>query len=127
MLVMGYLHAHDMRTMLLRDIADQKEREEYYDLPMHTSSETVNHVRLQSARHLARNTVCTLIVCATASAMYTVSCMGLLYGVFRYRPVFLLPWLLMHGIVRTVSTLAVLYYQSSFMYIVHDSKVIFCK
>lgn len=77
-------------------MADQKEREEYYELTINAKGETLNQVRFNNASELASTTLTFLYICATLSALYLFTCIGLLVGVIKHRPELMIPWLTVH-------------------------------
>lgn len=100
LVVMALLHAEDMISILINDIADQKEREEIYELPMHSNGETINQVRFKSATKLAAGTVNMLYACGGIAGVYMVCCLSLLCGTIRCRAQMMVPWLVVHAGLR---------------------------
>lgn len=96
-MLMSLVHAEQMVAFLDTDIADHKEREGYYDMPMHASGVTVNTLRFGFAANLAtstRNLICVGLALVVA---YAICCGLVVFGAIRYRAGCMVPWLLMHG------------------------------
>lgn len=125
---MALLHAEEMINILVVDIADQKDREEYYELPMHANGETMNQVRFKSATKLAAGTINVLYVCAGVVGVYMVCCLSLLCGTIRYRSQMLVPWLVVHAGLRAGSIFIAYHNQQWFLKnALNDSVWVFCK
>lgn len=89
-------HAEEMMGILIVDIADQKEREEYYEMPMNNKGESLNQVRFKTASQLATGTLTILYGCAVLAAVYVIASLSLLVGTLKYRSELMVPWLVFH-------------------------------
>lgn len=47
-MLLGLTHAEKMVSILIGDITDQKEREEYYEMPVNSNGESMNQVLYMS-------------------------------------------------------------------------------
>lgn len=92
-MLMSLVHAEQMVAFLDTDIADHKEREGYYDMPMHASGVTVNTLRFGFAADLAASTRNAISVSLFLVVVYAICSGLLLYGAIRYRAVCMLPWI----------------------------------
>lgn len=128
MMLLALTHAEEMINILIVDIADQKEREEYYEMPMNGRGESMNQVRFKTASQLATGTLTILYVCATLAATYVFTCLGLLFGTLKYRSELMVPWLVMHltGAVVCV-VLAIVYANPQGYEMAGGCKSFFCK
>lgn len=125
LVVMALFHAEEMMSILEVDIADQKDREEYYELPMHENGETMNQVHFNTATKLASNTMYILYVCGAVVGVYMLCCLSLVWGTIRCRSEMFLPWLINHAVLRAVSIL-VLYHSIDWV-LQFASEFKFCK
>lgn len=125
--VLALLHAEEMINVLIVDIADQKEREEYYELPMHANGETMNQVRFKSASQLAAGTLSALYACAVAVGVYLLCCVLMLCGTIKYRSQLMMPWLLVHAVGgATVLSLILYYHRWAIMNLFKGNAMLFC-
>ena len=97
-MLLGLTHAEEMINILIVDIADQKEREEYYEMPTNNQGESINQVRFNTASKLATVTLTILYCCAALAATYVIACLCLLFGTIKFRSELMVPWLLLHMI-----------------------------
>lgn len=74
-----------MVGILLGDITDQKEREEYYEMPVNSNGESMNQVRFRAASELASSTSSLLTIFVAMATLYVCACFGLLFGTLKYR------------------------------------------
>lgn len=96
-MLMSLVHVEQMIAFLDTDIADHKEREGYYDMPMHASGVTVNTLRFGFAADLAASTRNLICVGLALVSGYAVCCGLMLFGAIRYRAACMVPWLVMEG------------------------------
>lgn len=102
MTLLGLTHAEKMVNVLIGDITDQKEREEYYEMPVNSNGESMNQVRFKAASELAAATT-TFLYCAAAMAtLYVLACFGLLFGTLKYKHEGIAPWLVLQIFYETV-------------------------
>lgn len=128
MMLLALTHAGEMINILIVDIADQKEREEYYEMPMNSKGESMNQVRFRTASKLATGTLTMLYSCAAMAALYLLTCLGLLFGTVKYRSELMLPWLAMHLSGAFVFFAVAVAYADPFGYeVTAGSRSIFCK
>lgn len=127
LVVMGLLHAEEMINILVVDIADQKDREEYYELPMHANGETMNQVRFKTATQLAASTLSILYACSIVVGVYMVCCLCLLCGTIRYRSQMLVPWLVVNSILCVASILGAIEIRECVLKYLLDNELVYCK
>lgn len=128
LVILALMHAEEMINILIVDIADQKEREEYYELPMHANGETMNQVRFKSASQLAAGTLKTLYLGTAMVTLYLLCCLFLLCGSLRYRSQLMVPWLIYHACGAAMFFGAIIYYRKWFvMNLLYGSAVTFCE
>lgn len=128
MMLLALTHAEEMINILIVDIADQKEREEYYEMPMNGKGESMNQVRFKTASQLATGTLTILYGCATLAATYVFACLGLLFGTVKYRSELMLPWLVLHMIGGAVMFVLYIVYANPLGYeMVGGCKTIYCE
>lgn len=128
MMLLALTHAEEMINILIVDIADQKEREEYYEMPINSKGESMNQVRFKTASQLATGTLTILYICATLAATYVFACLGLLFGTVKYRPELMLPWLVLHMIGGAVMFVLYIVYANPLGYeMVGGCKTIYCE
>lgn len=109
-------------------MADQKEREEYYELTINAKGETLNQVRFNNASELASTTLTLLYICATLAALYLFTCIGLLVGVIKHRPELMIPWLTVHLVGSVVLfCLAGVWTETSGYELLGDLRCTYCK
>ncbi|CAD7082428.1 unnamed protein product [Hermetia illucens] len=94
-MLMGLAHAEEMRTILGIDIADQKEREDYYEVVTNAKGESLNQIRFKSASHLASFTLLILYIGTVVASVNLFSSLGLFIGVFKNKTELMLPWLVL--------------------------------
>lgn len=94
-MLLGLAHAEEMKTILGIEIADQKEREDYYEVVTNAKGESLNQIRFKSATSLATFTSSILYVGTTIASINLFSSLGLFIGVFKNRMEFMLPWLIL--------------------------------
>lgn len=128
MMLLALTHAEEMINILIVDIADQKEREEYYEMPMNSKGESMNQVRFKTASQLATGTLTILYGCAILAATYVFACLGLLFGTVKYRAELMLPWLVLHMIGGAVMFVLYIVYSNPMGYeMVGGCKTIYCE
>lgn len=128
MMLLGLTHAEEMINILIVDIADQKEREEYYEMPMNAKGESMNQVRFKTASQLATGTLTILYGCATLAATYVFACLGFLFGTLKYRSELMVPWLVLHLIGGFVVLVLEVVYADPYGYdLTGGSVLVYCK
>lgn len=128
MMLLALTHAEEMINILIVDIADQKEREEYYEMPMNGKGESLNQVRFKTASQLATCTLTILYGCAILAATYVFACLGLLFGTVKYRLELMLPWLVLHMLGVAVMLVLYIVYANPLGYeMVGGCKTLYCK
>lgn len=127
-MLLALTHAEEMINILIVDIADQKEREEYYEMPMNARGVSMNQVRFKTASKLATGTLTILYVCTGLAAVYVLACLGLMFGTIRYRSELMLPWLGLHMIGSVVIFMGSCIYASPYGYeLAGGCQVFYCK
>lgn len=126
-MLLSLSHAEEMTTILGADIEDQRERQEYLDLPTNSKGESLNQIRFNTASHLASVTLIMLYIGTAVASIYLLSCLGLLIGTVKNRSELLLPWLVLDliGALLVVSVAIVGSNDQIFQYT--GGKIQFCK
>lgn len=126
-MLMSLVHVEQMIAFLDTDIADHKEREGYYDMPMHASGVTVNTLRFGFAADLAastRNLICVGLALVTGYAM----CCGLmLFGAIRYRAACMVPWLVMELLCIVVGLIVFVVFKELLVHTMCGHEYVYCK
>lgn len=126
-MLISLVHADQMVSFLDTDIADHKEREGYYDTPMHASGVSVNTLRFSFAVDLAATTRNLIGVTLALVVAYAVCCGLLLFGVIRYRAACLVPWLVMHGCGGLVMFIVLMAHSDWVVSMLYGYAVLFCE
>ena len=93
-MLLGLINAEKAQKLLLEDIDDQKEMEDYYYYPaVNSRGETLDIIRLNSATKLASSTIFKLTIGTAIATIYLLVCLGLFGGVIKNRAHFILPWI----------------------------------
>ncbi|KAJ6633092.1 hypothetical protein Bhyg_15646 [Pseudolycoriella hygida] len=93
-MLLSLTHAEKMNNILIREINDQKEREEFYETILNSNGESMNQVRFRDASELATYTTACLYAGVAIAALYVFVCFGLLCGTLKYRHEAIAPWLI---------------------------------
>lgn len=102
-MLLGLINAEKAQKLLLEDIDDQKEMEDYYYYPaINNRGETLDIVRLNSATKLASSTIFKLTVGTVIATIYLLSCLSLFAGVIKNRAHFILPWMIFDVVISFV-------------------------
>lgn len=102
-MLLGLINAEKAQKLLMEDIDDQKEMEDYYYYPaVNNRGETLDIVRLNSATRLASSTILKLTIGTAIATVYLLVCLGLFAGVIKNRPGFIVPWMIFDVIVSLV-------------------------
>lgn len=101
-MLLGLTHADKMVSILLGDITDQKEREEYYEMPVNSNGESMNQVRFRAASELAASTRTSLFGGVAMATLYVCACFGLLFGTLKYRHEGIASWLVVQVVYEIV-------------------------
>ncbi|KAG5671362.1 hypothetical protein PVAND_001563 [Polypedilum vanderplanki] len=102
-MLLGLINAEKAQKLLLEDIDDQKEMEDYYYYPaMNNRGETLDIIRLNSATKLASSTVYKLTIGTVIATIYLLVCLGLFAGVIKNRAHFIVPWMIFDVIISLV-------------------------
>lgn len=127
-MLLALTHAEQIVNVLIVDMADQKEREEYYELTINSKGETLNQIRFNNASDLAATTLSLLYGCTTLAALYLVTCIGLLFGIIKHRPELMIPWLTLHLVGSIVLLcLALIWSQTTGYVMLGDFNIHYCK
>lgn len=99
-MLLGLINAEKAQKLLLEDIDDQKEMEDYYYYPaVNNRGETLDVVRLNSATKLASSTIFKLTIGTVIATIYLLVCLGLFAGVIKNRAHFIVPWMVFDVII----------------------------
>jgi hypothetical protein len=102
-MLLGLINAEKAQKLLLEDIEDQKEMEDYYYYPpVNNRGETIDKVRLDSATKLASSTVFKLSIGTVIATIYLLVCLSLFAGVIKNRARFILPWMFFDVVISLV-------------------------
>ena len=101
-MLLGLTHAEKMVGILIGDITDQKEREEYYEMPLNSNGESMNQIRFKAASELAVSTTTFLYAGVAMATLYVCACFGLLFGTLKYRHEGIAPWLVLQVVYEIV-------------------------
>lgn len=127
-ILLALTHAEQIINVLIVDMADQKEREEYYELTINSKGETLNQVRFNNASVLASTTLTILYICATFASLYLITCIGFLMGVIKHRPELMIPWLTVNLVGSVLLfCLAILWTETSGYDMLSEYRLQYCK
>lgn len=99
-MLLGLINAEKAQKLLMEDIDDQKEMEDYYYYPaVNNRGETLDIVRLNSATKLASSTILKLTIGTAIATVYLLVCLGLFAGVIKNRSSFIIPWMVFDVVV----------------------------
>lgn len=102
-MLLGLINAEKAQKLLMEDIDDQKEMEDYYYYPaVNKNGETLDIVRLNSATKLAASTILKLTIGTAIATIYLLVCLGLFAGVIKNRSQFIVPWMIFDVVVSLV-------------------------
>lgn len=102
-MLLGLINAEKAQKLLMEDIDDQKEMEDYYYYPaVNNKGETLDIVRLNSATKLASSTIFKLTIGTTIATIYLLVCLCLFAGVIKNRSNFIIPWMIFDVIISLV-------------------------
>ena len=99
-MLLGLINAEKAQKLLMDDIDDQKEMEDYYYYPaVNNRGETLDIVRLNSATKLASTTILKLTIGTAIATIYLFVCLGLFAGVIKNKSYFIIPWMVFDVVV----------------------------
>lgn len=102
-MLLGLINAEKAQKLLMEDIDDQKEMEDYYYYPaVNNKGETLDIVRLNSATKLAASTILKLTIGTAIATVYLLVCLGLFAGVIKNRSHFIIPWMIFDVVISLV-------------------------
>ena len=102
-MLLGLINAEKAQKLLMEDIDDQKEMEDYYYYPaVNNKGETLDIVRLNSATKLASSTILKLTIGTAIATVYLLVCLGLFAGVIKNRSSFIVPWMIFDVVISLV-------------------------
>lgn len=102
-MLLGLINAEKAQQLLMEDIDDQKEMEDYVYYPaVNKNGETLDIVRLNSATKLAASTILKLTIGTAIATIYLLVCLGLFAGVIKNRSQFIVPWMIFDVVVSLV-------------------------
>lgn len=102
-MLLGLINAEKAQKLLMDDIDDQKEMEDYYYYPaVNNRGETLDIVRLNSATRLASSTILKLTIGTAIATIYLLVCLGLFAGVIKNRSHFIIPWLVFDVLISLI-------------------------
>lgn len=114
---MGLIHAEKAQKLLLEDIEDQKEMEDYYFYPaINSRGETLDILQLNSATKLASGTVYKLTIGTVIATIYLLVCLSLFAGVFKNRSRLIVPWMVFDVIASLFTNSVLLIIGTSMIY-----------
>lgn len=103
-MLLGLINSEKAQKLLLEDIEDQKEMEDYYYYPaINNRGETLDIVRLNQATHLASRTIYYLTIGTTIATIYLLVCLSLFAGVIKNRAHLILPWMIFDVVISFVT------------------------
>jgi hypothetical protein len=128
-MLLGLINAEKAQKLLMEDIEDQKEMEDYYYYPaVNNRGDTLDIVRLNSATKLASSTVFKLTVGTAIAVVYLLVCLGLFAGVVKNRANFIVPWMIFDVIVSLINNSILVIIGTSMLYERFDiSEWLYCK
>lgn len=102
-MLLGLINAEKAQKLLLEDIDDQKEMEDYYYYPaINSRGETLDIVRLNSATKIASSTIFKLTIGTAIATIYLLVCLCLFGGIIKNRAHFILPWMIFDVVISLV-------------------------
>jgi hypothetical protein len=105
-MLLGLVNAEKAQKLLLEDIDDQKEMEDYYYYPaINNRGETLDIVRLNSATKLASSTIFKLTIGTVIATIYLLVCLSLFAGVIKNRAHFIVPWMIFDVIMWMINSI----------------------
>jgi hypothetical protein len=116
-MLLGLINAEKAQKLLLEDIDDQKEMEDYYYYPaMNNRGETLDIIRLNSATKLASSTIFKLTIGTVIATIYLLVCLSLFAGVIKNRAHFIVPWMIFDVIISLVINSVLLIVGTNMLY-----------
>lgn len=116
-MLLGLINAEKAQKLLMEDIDDQKEMEDYYYYPaVNNRGETLDIVRLNSATKLASSTILKLTIGTAIATVYLLVCLGLFAGVIKNRSQFIIPWMVFDVVVSLMINSVLVIIGTSFLY-----------
>lgn len=116
-MLLGLINAEKAQKLLMEDIDDQKEMEDYYYYPaVNNRGETLDIVRLNSATKLASSTILKLTIGTAIATIYLIVCLGLFAGVIKNRSHFIIPWMVFDVVVSLMINSVLVIIGTSMLY-----------
>lgn len=116
-MLLGLINAEKAQKLLMDDIDDQKEMEDYYYYPaVNNRGETLDIVRLNSATKLASGTVLKLTIGTIIAMIYLIVCFSLFTGVIKNRSNFIIPWMVFDVVVSLLINSVLVMIGTSMLY-----------
>lgn len=116
-MLLGLINAEKAQKLLMEDIDDQKEMEDYYYYPaVNNRGETLDIVRLNSATKLASSTILKLTIGTAIATIYLLVCLGLFAGVIKNRSSFIVPWMIFDVLVSLMINSVLVFIGTNMMY-----------
>lgn len=116
-MLLGLINAEKAQKLLMEDIDDQKEMEDYYYYPaVNNRGETLDIVRLNSATKLASSTILKLTIGTAIATIYLLVCLGLFAGVIKNRSSFIIPWMVFDVVVSLMINSVLVIIGTSMLY-----------
>lgn len=116
-MLLGLINAEKAQKLLLEDIEDQKEMEDYYYYPaINNRGETLDIIQLNSATKLASGTIFKLTIGTVIATIYLLVCLSLFTGVLKNRAQLIVPWMIFDVIVSLVINSILLIVGTSMLY-----------
>jgi len=102
-MLLGLINAEKAQKLLMEDIDDQKEMEDYYYYPaVNHKGETLDIIRLNSGSKLVSSTIMKLTIGTAIATVYLLVCLGLFAGVIKNRSSFIVPWMIFDVVISLV-------------------------
>lgn len=102
-MLLGLINAEKAQKLLLDDIEDQKEMEDYYYYPaVNNRGETLDILQLNYATKLASGTIFKLTIGTVIATIYLLVCLSLFTGVLKNRTHLIVPWMIFDVLVFIV-------------------------
>lgn len=116
-MLLGLINAEKAQKLLMEDIDDQKEMEDYYYYPaVNNRGETLDIVRLNSATKLASSTILKLTIGTAIATIYLLVCLGLFAGVIKNRSHLIIPWMVFDVVVSLMINSVLVIIGTSMLY-----------
>ncbi|CAG9808011.1 unnamed protein product [Chironomus riparius] len=116
-MLLGLINAEKAQKLLLEDIEDQKEMEDYYYYPaINNRGETLDIIQLNSATKLASGTIFKLTIGTVIATIYLLVCLSLFTGVLKNRAQLIVPWMIFDVIISLVINSILLIIGTSMLY-----------